>query len=86
MTAHGPILWYMQLFGFAGWTSLWGVCYYMPGWENVDWLIRHEETHLAQMKRDGKIKYMVRYLWQWATKGYLNIDYEIEARAAEGKR
>jgi spermidine/putrescine-binding protein len=76
----------MHLMGFKGWTSLWNVCYYYPGWEHHTWLVRHEEKHLEQMKRDGKIKYMVRYMWQWATVGYQNIDYEIEARQAEGNR
>jgi hypothetical protein len=83
MTASGPILWYMKLMGFKGWTSLWGVCYYCPGWEHREWLIRHEETHLAQMRRDGKIVYMVKYLYWWVVKGYKNHPYEIEARANE---
>ena len=42
----------------------------------------HETTHRAQWKRDGW-KFLPRYLWQWMTKGYDKIDYEIEARKAE---
>jgi hypothetical protein len=84
MTASGPILWYMRMMGFKGWTSLWNVCYYYPGWEHHEWLIRHEETHLAQMRRDGKIVYMARYLWQWLIRrDHRKTDYEIEARANE---
>lgn len=46
MTASGPILWYMRLMGFKGWTSLWNVCYYYPGYEHHEWLIRrdHKKT------------------------------------------
>jgi len=86
MTASGPILWYMKLMGFKGWASLWDKIYIHPGWEHHKWLIDHENKHLEQMRRDGRIKYMVRYMWQWATVGYQNIDYEIEARQAEGNR
>ena len=46
-------------------------------------IIRHEVTHLKQMQRDGLAKFRARYWMQAATKGYKNIDYEIEARAAE---
>ena len=37
----------------------------------------HEDVHKRQWKRDGKLKFALRYLWQWATKG--EIDYETEA-------
>ena len=47
-----------------------------PGWR------RHEECHKRQWADHGLLRFAVRYLWQLATKGYLNIDYEIEARAA----
>ena len=42
----------------------------------------HEDTHKRQWKRDGYIKFIIRYLWQWIFKGYKSIDYEIEARKA----
>ena len=41
----------------------------------------HENAHKLQWARDGKVKFLRRYLWQFITKGYWNIDYEIEARA-----
>lgn len=49
-----------------------------PNWQ------RHEDCHKAQWKRDGYVKFAVRYLWQFFTKSYTEIDYEVEARAAEG--
>jgi hypothetical protein len=44
---------------------------------------RHEECHVAQMRRDGALKWHLRYVWQWLTVGYARIDYEIEAEIAE---
>ncbi len=44
---------------------------------------RHEDKHKEQWRRDGKIKFICRYCWQFVTKGYNNIDYEIEARLSE---
>lgn len=42
----------------------------------------HEDCHKTQWARDGKLKFLARYLWQTITKGYEKIDYEIEARTA----
>jgi len=82
-TAKGPIAWYMRACGFYGWASFWRTVYVLPGWENVDWLIRHEAKHLEQIERDGRVLFAVRYLWWLARHGYWNNPYEIEARAAE---
>ena len=46
------------------------------------WWRKHEDCHKAQWARDGYWKFVGRYLWQCATKGYMNIDYEVGARAA----
>lgn len=40
---------------------------------------KHEDTHKKQWARDGKCKFIFRYIWQYITKGYDKIDYEIEA-------
>jgi hypothetical protein len=46
---------------------------------------KHEDCHKVQWARDGKVKFLSRYIWQLFTKGYAQIDYEIEARkAAQG--
>jgi hypothetical protein len=82
MTATGPILWYMNIMGFDGWASLWDTLYLRPGCENDKGLIAHERKHLEQMRRDGKLVYMVKYLWWWAVKGSAN-PYEVEARQAQ---
>lgn len=80
--ASGLILFYMNLCGFDGWTSLWNTIYLKPEYITNEGLIRHEQAHLAQMQRDGKLVYMIKYLWWNVTKGYLNNPYEIEARNA----
>ncbi len=47
---------------------------------------RHEDEHKKQWARHGKVRFLSRYIWQWITKGYDKIDYEVEARAAELNR
>lgn len=44
---------------------------------------KHEDCHKMQWKQEGRLKFLFRYLWQWITKGYSRIDYEVEARKAE---
>jgi hypothetical protein len=44
---------------------------------------KHEDKHKEQWAKDGTLRFIIRYIWQNFTKGYLNIDYEIEARKAE---
>lgn len=80
--ASGPILWYMTLMGFDGWASLWRKAYFRPGCENDKGLIAHELQHLEQMRRDGKLTYMVKYLYWMLLKGAGN-PYEVEARKAQ---
>ena len=84
--ASGFILWFMQWCRFGGWTSLWDTIYiqpqfmYMVNCDNS--LIKHEQTHIAQMKRYGKFMFMVRYCWLFLIHGYTNHPLEIEARKA----
>lgn len=82
-TATGLIAWYMKACGFKGWTSFWGVIYMIPGYETNERLLRHERCHLAQIERDGRIVFAIKYLWWLARYGYWNNPYEVEARAAE---
>ena len=82
-TATGLIAIYMRLCGFQGWTSLWNTIYLAPGFENDTRLIKHELKHLEQMRRDGKVVFMVKYVYWHLKYGYLFNPYEIEARLAE---
>lgn len=73
----------MELCGFKGWTSFWDTVYIMPGSENDQALLRHEQKHLDQIKKDGKILFTIKYVWWTIKYGYWNNPYEIEARNAE---
>lgn len=82
-TASGLILLYMKACGFKGWTSFWNVIYMAPGYEHNVLLLRHERKHIEQMRRDGKLVYLIKYSYWLLRFGYRNNPYEIEARAAE---
>lgn len=81
--ATGLIAWYMRTFGFEGWTSLWGDIYLLPGGTPVVQLLRHELCHQKQMERDGKLLFMLKYMWRLLWYGYYQNPYEVEARAQE---
>ena len=49
-------------------------------------LFRHELEHHYQVLRDGWLTFNIRYIWQLWRKGYMKIDYEIEAYNAQHKR
>ena len=82
-TAKGPLAWYLRSCGFYGWASFWRTIYTLPGWENVDWLLRHEAKHLEQIERDGRVLFSIRYIWWSIVYGYQGNPYEVEARTAQ---
>ena len=83
--ATGPILWFMKACGFNGWTSFWRVIYVLPGLENHPVLIKHEQTHLEQIERDGRVLFTIKYGYWLLRYGYWDNPYEIEARQAAGQ-
>ena len=40
----------------------------------------HETCHIIQVKRDGRIKFLIKYLFFNLKYGYYNNPYEVEAR------
>lgn len=44
---------------------------------------RHEERHIEQVKREGRLKFICKYLFYNIKYGYDNNPYEVEAREAE---
>ena len=40
----------------------------------------HEQRHLEQVERDGRFKFIFKYLWYNIRYGYENNPYEVEAR------
>jgi hypothetical protein len=83
--AKGLIKLYMQMFGFKGLTTPWKQIYIMEGYENSQWLIRHELKHIEQMQRDGWFTFHIMYFYYLLKYGYYENPYEIEARNAENK-
>ena len=84
-TASGLIAAYMRVCKFDGWTSFWDTIYVLPGFEHDQRLLSHELCHLAQIERDGRIKFAIKYSWWTIRYGYWMNPYEIEARNAESK-
>jgi hypothetical protein len=80
------IAWYMRCCGFDGWASLWRTAYFLPGGMDDHGLVRHELKHLEQIERDGRVLFMVKYVWWLCRYGYWNNPYEIEARAAASQQ
>ena len=80
--------WLGKLFGFFNNNPRYAVTfgqttyYSVPEYTVSPYWSVHEDTHKFQYARDGWIKFISRYIWQAITKGYKNIDYEKEARAA----
>lgn len=81
---------FLRFQGFWALTAPWGVIYVLPeilGAMLLDHeiypLIRHEREHEAQMKRDGRALFMVKYCWYCLRHGYWDNPYEIAARNAE---
>ena len=75
-----------------GWVKLLGTTAVTFGNNIYTWkgsiseiLMRHEEKHVEQYKRYGKVGFLARYLWGWVSNGfrYSKIPLEIEAREAE---
>jgi len=86
-TASGIIAAYMRFMGYRGWTSFWSTVYVLPGSETDARLLRHEQCHLMQIERDGRLLFAVKYSWYALRYGYAKNPYELEAeRAADGPR
>lgn len=84
--ATGLIKKYMNKKGFFGWTSFWNTIYYLREKDlNDEKLRKHELCHVAQIKREGYIKFTIKYMWYNFKVGYWNNPYEIEARQVENQ-
>jgi hypothetical protein len=43
-------------------------------------LLKHEQVHIEQYKREGFIRFLIMYVYYCCRFGYWNNPYEIEAR------
>lgn len=46
-------------------------------------MYKHEACHIAQVKREGRLKFICKYLYYNIKYGYKNNPYELEAKKAE---
>lgn len=83
--ATGLIRLFIKIMGFKYMAMPNDTIYYLYS-RPVGRMYRHELKHIEQYHREGVIKYFCRWWLQYITKGYENIDYEIEARAAESQK
>lgn len=82
--AVGPCLWFLRWVNHWAMTLPWGTIYCVPEQLNNAQLLKHEQVHLDQIKRDGAITWTLR-AWYYALR-YSRQDnpYEVEARAISG--
>ena len=73
----------LDTFHCDGLTMPWGTVYLRPGGLDDLGLIVHEQVHLDQIKRLGRVKFTVLYLWYLWRYGYFESPLEQEAYAAQ---
>jgi hypothetical protein len=83
-TAPLPVLWFLKLAGALAVTMPWKTVYCRPGQELNYALAAHEAVHVAQIERDGAIKWTAKIFYYLLRYGYINSPYEVEARAKAG--
>lgn len=85
IVTNPPLLvrWYMNFFKYDGLATVWNTIYFRNISVKSTRLLAHENKHIEQMMRDGKLIYLVKYHYYWVKHGYVNNPYEIEARKAE---
>ena len=83
-TAPLPILWFLKLAGALAVTTPWKAVYCRPGEEHNVALAAHEAVHIAQIERDGAIKWTIKIFYYLVRYGYIDSPYEVEARAKAG--
>ena len=45
----------------------------------------HEACHIEQVKKEGRLKFVIKYLFYNIKYGYRNNPYEVEARSKESE-
>ena len=79
-----PVLLFLKASNSLAITMPWKTVYCRPGQEDNYALAAHEAVHVAQIERDGAIKWTVKIFWYLLRYGYINSPYEVEARAKSG--
>ncbi len=90
---HSRVPWIGALFAGLWCPRYWAVTFGQTTWWTVGseqiWFIwrAHEDIHKHQFTRDGKLRFICRYVWEWLSglwryrslaQAYSNISYERE--------
>jgi len=96
---HSRVPWIGAFFAGLWCPRYWALTFGQTTWwtvgpELIDFHARrHEACHQRQFARDGRLRFLWRYAWEWLgglfryhrlRDAYLQISYEVEARKAEG--
>ena len=79
--AWHPMAWFLRATGSFGCATP-GKIWILAEHKYDRGLLRHELCHIRQMRRDGHLKFWVRYYWWMITMGYAANPYELEAERA----
>ena len=83
--AKGIIKLYLKIFKAKAVYTPWNTIYFLDKKMIKERkIIKHELKHFEQRKREGIIKFAVKYTYYLIKYGYRNNPYEIEARKAMG--
>lgn len=82
--ANRVSVWIFNRLGVAAITMPWKSVYLHPDYLFDQRIRNHETAHVAQINRDGALKWSILVVWYVIRYGYTNSPYEIEAREHEG--
>ena len=88
--ATGIVKWWMNRNDFQGWVGFNDTIYILNeptisaySKEKFAKLMKHELTHLDDIKKLGIINFSIQYVWQYIWHGYENNYFEVKARTSE---
>ncbi len=77
---------FLNTFGFDATVSPWRTIYIRERYKDDQALLNHEMAHIAQIDRDGPLKFWTLCLWYYFTRGHRDSPIEQEARQYEQHR
>lgn len=83
--ARGIWDWALDRLGLVAIVMPWRQVYIKAAWWECETLKRHEAWHIAQIDRDGPVRFTAKYLYWLAKHGYRRNPYEREAYLNQSK-
>jgi len=75
--------WFLNRCGFLAFAAPWGEIYVLDQYTDNRIIVAHEFVHLLQMRKDGHIRFAIKYLYYLFKYGYVKNPYEVEARSLQ---